>query len=82
MIHFQSNNKQQVVTDGNPYPCEDCILGRPMERFDVQVMFDQFEERLIVQRSRYSSAMVIASSVKSFVRMQYISLSYSVLSYI
>ena len=37
MIHLQSNNKQQVVTDGNPYLCEDCILGRPIERLDVQV---------------------------------------------
>ena len=38
MIHLQSNNKQQVVTDGNPYLCEDCILGRPIERLDVQVL--------------------------------------------
>ena len=46
MIHLQSNNKQQVVTDGNPYLCEDCILGRPIERLDVQVLLDPFEERL------------------------------------
>ena len=45
MIHLQSNNKQQVVTDGNPYLCEDCILGRPIERLDVQVLLDPFEER-------------------------------------
>ena len=43
MIHLQSNNKQQVVTDGNPYLCEDCILGRPIERLDVQVLLDPFE---------------------------------------
>ena len=46
MIHLQSNNKQQVVTDGNPYLCEDCILERPIERLDVQVLLDPFEERL------------------------------------
>ena len=46
MIHLQSNNKQQVVTDGNPYLCEDCILGRSIERLDVQVLLDPFEERL------------------------------------
>ena len=46
MIHLHSNNKQQVVTDGNPYLCEDCILGRPIERLDVQVLLDPFEESL------------------------------------
>ena len=46
MIHLQSNYKQQVDTDGNPYLCEDCIFGRPIERFDVQVLLDPFEERL------------------------------------
>ena len=46
MIHLQSNNKQQVITDGNPYLCEDCILGRPVECLDVQVLLDPFEERL------------------------------------
>ena len=46
MIHLQSNNKQQVVTDGNPYLCEDCILGRPIERLDMQMLLDPFEKRL------------------------------------
>ena len=46
MIHLQSNNKQQVVTDGNSYLCEDCILGRSIERLDVQVLLDPFEECL------------------------------------
>ena len=46
MIHLQSNYKQQIVTDGNPYLCEDCILGRPIERLDVQVLLDPFEECL------------------------------------
>ena len=27
MLHLQSNNKQQVVTDGYSYLCEDNILG-------------------------------------------------------
>ena len=45
MIHFQGNNKQQVITDGNPYLCEDCILGRPVERLNVQMLLDPFEER-------------------------------------
>ena len=44
MIHLQSNNKQHVVTDANPYLCEDCILGRPIERLDVQVLLDPFEK--------------------------------------
>ena len=44
MIHLQRNNKQQVITDGNPDLCEDCILGRSVECLDVQVLLDPFEE--------------------------------------
>ena len=46
MIHLQSNKKQQVVTDGNPYLCEDCNLRCPIECLDVQVLLDPFGERL------------------------------------
>ena len=46
MIHLQSYNKQQVVTDGNPYLCVDCILGRSVECLDVQMLLNPFEERL------------------------------------
>lgn len=44
MIHLLGNNKQQVVTDGNPYLCKDRILCRSEERLDVQVLFNPLEE--------------------------------------
>ena len=43
---LQSIYKLQLVTDGNPNLCEDCILGRPIERLDMQMLLDPFEKRL------------------------------------
>ena len=40
------NDKQQVVANGNPYLCKDCILRRSEERLDVQVLLDPLEEQL------------------------------------
>ena len=69
MIHLQSNNKQQVITYGNPYLCEDCILRRPIERLDVQVLLDPFEERL--DGPALSVQFCNGNCVKSFVRNRY-----------
>lgn len=46
MIHFQSNNQQQIITEFNQYLYVDCILGRPIKRLDVKVLLDPFEEGL------------------------------------
>ena len=44
MKHFLGNSKQQVIADGNPYLRVDCILACAVERLNVQMLFDPFEE--------------------------------------
>ena len=44
MEHLLSDDKQQVVTDGNPYLYEDRIPCRSKERLDVQVLLNPLEE--------------------------------------
>ena len=44
MKHLSGNGKQQVITDGNPYLRVYRILARSVERLDVQMLFDPFEE--------------------------------------
>lgn len=44
MIRLLSNNNQQIITDGHPYLCGDCILGHSVECFGIQMQFDPFEE--------------------------------------
>ena len=46
MIHLPGNDKQQVVTDGNPYLCKDRIPCRSEERLDTQMLLDPLEEQL------------------------------------
>lgn len=46
MKQLLGNDKQQVVANGNPYLCKDCILRRSEERLDVQVLLDPLEEQL------------------------------------
>ena len=46
MIHLQSNNKKQIIADSYPYLRKDCILGCSIERLDMQVLLNPFEERL------------------------------------
>jgi len=44
MKHLSGNSKQQVIADGNPYLRVYCILAGSVERLDVQMLFDPFEE--------------------------------------
>ena len=44
MKHLSGNGKQQVIADGNPYLRVYCILAGPVERLDVQMLLDPFEE--------------------------------------
>ena len=44
MEQLLGNSKQQVIADGNPYLREDCILAGSVERLNVQMLFDPFEE--------------------------------------
>ncbi len=44
MKHLAGNSKQQVLADGNPYLRVYCILAGSVERLDVQMLFDPFEE--------------------------------------
>ena len=46
MKHLFGNDKQQVVTHGNPDLCVDRIARCSIERFDAQMSFYEFEERL------------------------------------
>ena len=43
---FLRNNKQKIVTDGNPYLCEHGILGSSIECLYVQMLLYPFEEQL------------------------------------
>lgn len=38
------NSKQQVIADGNPYLRVNCILARSVERLNVQMLLNPFEE--------------------------------------
>ena len=51
MKHLSGNGKQQVIADGNPYLRVYCILAGPVERLDVQMLLDPFEETFHFQRS-------------------------------
>ena len=44
-IMFLSNDKQKIVTDGNPYLCEHGILGSSIECLYVQMLLYPFEEQ-------------------------------------
>jgi len=44
MKHLSGNSKQQVIADGNPYLRVYCILAGYVERLDVEMLFDSFEE--------------------------------------
>ena len=44
MEHLLCDDKQQVVTDGNPYLCKDRILRRSEERLDTQMLLNPLEE--------------------------------------
>ena len=44
MKHLSGNSKQQVITDGNPYLRVYCILAGSVERLDVEMLLDPFEE--------------------------------------
>ena len=44
MKHLSGNGKQQVIADGNPYLRVYRILAGSVERLDVQMLFDPFEE--------------------------------------
>ena len=46
MEHLFSNDKQQIVTHGNPDLCVNSVTGCSIERLDVQMPFDKLEERL------------------------------------
>ena len=45
-IMFLRNDKQKIVTDGNPYLCEHGILGSSIECLYVQMLLYPFEEQL------------------------------------
>ena len=45
-IMFLCNNKQKIVTDGNPYLCEHGILDSSIECLYVQILLYLFEEQL------------------------------------
>ena len=65
---FLRNDKQKIVTDGNPYLCEHGILGSSIEFLYVQMLLYPFEKQLICHLSLYNSAMVNALSLKLLVR--------------
>lgn len=44
MKHLSGNGKQQVIADGDPYLRVYRILAGSVERLDVQMLFDPFEE--------------------------------------
>lgn len=46
MEHLFGNNKQQVVTHGNPNLCVNSVAGCSVEGLDVKVPFNELEERL------------------------------------
>ena len=46
MKHLICYNEQQIVTHCNPYLCVDSVARCSIERFDVQIPFDKFEEGL------------------------------------
>jgi hypothetical protein len=39
------NDKQQVITDCDPYLHIHCITGSAIEGFDMQMLFDPFEKQ-------------------------------------
>lgn len=46
MIYLLCKGKQQVVTHGNQYLCEDRVLSSSEERLDMEMLLDKFEEQL------------------------------------
>ena len=46
MKHLFGYNEQQIIAHSNPNLCVDCVARCSIKRFDVQMAFDKFEERL------------------------------------
>ena len=63
-ISLLCNDEQQIVANGYPDLRVNGVLGCSVEGLNMQMLFDPFEEQLICQRSRYSSAMVCGSSIE------------------
>lgn len=51
MKHFLGNSKHAGNRRWQPYLRVDCILACAVERLNVQMLFDPFEETFYLQRS-------------------------------